>query len=599
MATSRWTEELLNEASLQGDDPGARPNADELAKRAMTSGGGVHRYNHLLEVADAILASPSVALNPDSTLHKQLQEFSADALAYFQPVPAPEWVDEDKLRLGAKLWEKNSVASTGVLYALSLPCAYLYKAGVPALYETGKLAEHRYIFQRIYETGLFVDAVMDSGGIEVLEDFVPNQNDLYLEVLKDLDPDGGWQSHGRGSLVRSAAGSSTQADLEARVEEEVRKRSQPKRYLWGRGFLAARKVRFLHASIRFMLMNPDLMKPLSAAAAARPGEPQTLTDQLAETSPPWDMDAYGMPINQEELALVLLTFGYQIPLGLERWGCRIGRKQKEAFLHLWKVVGHMMGIREDLMTDDWDEARDLVALVLKRQAGPSKFGQELTKALMGFMMEYFPHVTPGLRHRLPAHLIISQLGKVDPAYPPMILPEDVYRDTRRLVPRALFGLLMLWIRLYYTVRDGIVARIPLLGDNLMSTLHHAAEELIESWRDQFRRKPFDIAGNKAWVKKRGADKETQEALMHWRRRIFNNVAFAIVLLFVAVAALVATGVVTLVPPSLLAGKWQVVRWLGAGSVVSGLLAWMVMSWRLPRVFAKRPVVDATPGGAGQ
>jgi len=592
MAASRWTEEMLDEASQQGDAPKAHPNADRLAEEVMISEGGVRSYNHLLEVADALLASPSLAVNPDSALHKHLAEFPGEALEYFQPAPAPVWLDEDKLSLGAALWADNSVASTGVLYALSLPCAYLYKAGVPALYETGKLAKHKYVFQRIYETGLFVDAVMDEDGIEVLEDYVPDRHQLYLEVLRELDTDGDWKQEGRGSLVRAAPGSSGQEGLEERVEAEVRKRSQPKRFLWGRGFLAARKVRFLHASIRFMLMNPDRMKPV-AAAAAKNGEPQTLTDRLSATTPLWDRKAYGIPINQEELALVLLTFGYHIPLGLERWGCRISREQKEAFLHLWRVIGHMMGIRDDLMTDDWDEARELAELVLKRQAGPSKFGQELTKSLMGFMMEYFPHVTPGLRHRLPAHMIISQLGRIDPAYPPMILPEDVYRDTRRLIPRAMFGLAMLWIRLYYTVREGIVARIPLVGDNLMSTLHRAAEELIKSWRDQYRRRPFDIAGNKAWVQKRGANEETAKALMVWRRRIFNNVALAIVLLFLAVAALVATGVVTLVPLAWLASKWQVVRALGAGSVVSGLLAWMVMSWRLPRVFAKRPEIDLT------
>jgi hypothetical protein len=592
MATSRWTEELLDEASDQGDDPKARPNADHLAEEVMTSEGGVRSYNHLLEVADSVLASPSLVLNRDSTLHRHLAEFPGEALEYFQPAPAPDWLDKDRLRLGASLWADNSVAATGVLYALSLPCAYLYKAGVPALYETGKLAEHKYVFQRIYETGLFVDAVMDDDGIEVLEDYVPDQHHLYLEVLRELDPAGDWTQEGRGSLVRAAPGSSDQPNLQERVEAEVEKRSQPKRYLWGRGFLAARKVRFLHASIRFMLMNPDKVKS-HAAAAAGSGEPQTLTDRLSDTTPLWDRKAYGVPINQEELALVLLTFGYHIPLGLERWGCRTSRKQKEAFLHLWKVIGHMMGIRDDLMTDDWDEARELVELVLKRQAGPSKFGKALTRSLMDFMMDYFPHVTPGLRHRLPAHMIISQLGRLNADYPAMILPEDVYRDTRRLLPRVLFGLGMLWIRLYYSVRDGIIARIPLVGDNLMSTLHHAAEELIASWRDQYRRRPFDIAGNKAWVKKRGANEETAKVLMAWRRRIFNNVALAVVLLFVAVAALVATGVVTLVPLAWLASKWQVVRALGAGSVVSGLLAWVVMSWRLPRVFATRPEIDLT------
>jgi len=37
--------------------------------------------------------------------------------------------------------------------------------GVPALYRTEKLAEHKYVFQRIYETGLMLDAVMHPDGI--------------------------------------------------------------------------------------------------------------------------------------------------------------------------------------------------------------------------------------------------------------------------------------------------------------------------------------------------------------------------------------------------------------------------------------------------
>jgi hypothetical protein len=574
---------LLDEASRQGDNPTVHPNADDLATGVMSHEDGVDRYNHLLEVADALLASPALALTKDSALRRQLEVFSPEALRYFEPAAAPPWVDEARLRAASALWEDNSVASIAVLYALSLPCTYLYKNGVPALYETGKLSKHEYIFQRIHETGLFVDDVMSLGGIEVLTDYVPDEERLYLDTLRDLDARGDWKRAPRGGFVRGAGESRDASGLGVLVAQEVAKRRPVKRFLWGRGFLTARKVRFLHSSIRFMLLNPDKMRPRRAPEA----EPQTLTDRLSDAPAPWNR-AYGTPINQEELAFGLLSFGYLIPMGLEHWGCRISRETKEAFLHLWRVVGHVMGIREDLMTDDWDEATDLLARVMKRQAGHSDFGEHLTVALMEFARSYFPHVSTGLKRRLPAHMIVDQLGRMDPAYPAMVLPGDVLKDTTRAAPRALFSLLMLWIRFYYRVQHGFLSRVPLAGETMLSALHRASEELIESWRDQFRRRPFDLSGNMAWVRRRGADPETEAKLQRWRRKLFNNLAFAIVCLFVMVALLAGAGVAAFVPSSLLAGKWTLAKSLGLGSLVSAFVAWAWMTWRMPRVFASRP-----------
>jgi hypothetical protein len=582
MATSRWTKELLNKASTQGDNPEVHPNADELATEVMSQ-GEVHSYNHLLEVADTLLASPSLALTPHSALRRHLEEFSPNALRYFEPSPAPEWVDEAKLRDASALWEENSVAAIASLYALSLPCTYLYKNGVPALYETGKLTRHEYIFQRIHETGLFVDDVMSTGGIEVLSDFVPDEDELLMKVLRELDPEGDWQRGGRGRLHR-AAGALESSELGARVEAEMAKLRKPNRFLWGKGYLTARKVRFLHASIRFMLRNPDKMRP----AATPGGAPETLRDQYADAPAPWDEEGRGAPINQTELAFGLLSFGYLIPMGLERMGCRIRRERKESFLHLWRVIGHVMGVREDLMTEDWDEATALLALVREQEFGHTDFGEHLTVALMDFARSYFPHLTTGLQRRLPAHMIVDQLGRLDPSYPAMVLPADVLKDTKRLGPQAAFRAVMLWVRLYYAVRDRIVGRIPLVGETLLSSLHRSSEELIESWRDQFRRRPFNVAGNMAWVRRRGADPKTEARLQRWRRKMFNNLAFAIGCLFVMVTVLVAAGVVAVVPHGLLAQKWPLVKILGGGSAFFGFVAWLWMTWRMPRVLVSRP-----------
>jgi hypothetical protein len=582
MATSRWTEALLDEASRQGDNPTIHPNADDLATGVMSHEGGVHRYNHLLEVADALQNAPSLALTRDSALRRHLEEFSSEALRYFEPAECPPWVDAARLRTASALWEDNSVAAIAVLYALSLPCTYLYRNGVPALYETGKLTQAEYIFQRIHETGVFVDDVMSLGGITVLRDYEPDEEQHCLDTLRRLDPEGDWQRAPRGSFIR-AAGDTTDEGLQDRVEQEMARSRQAKRFLWGRGFLTARKVRFLHSSIRFMLRNPEKMRQAPAGGHA----PQTLTDRLSDVPAPWN-EGFGAPINQEELAFGLLSFGYLIPMGLEHWGCPISREQKEAFLHLWRVIGHVMGIREDLMTDDWDEATDLLALVMKRQAGRSEFGEHLTVALMAFARSYFPHLSTGLKRRLPAHMIVDQLGRMNPDYPAMVLPADVLADTTRVAPRAAFKLLMAWIRFYYRVQHGLLSRIPLAGETMLAALHRASEELIASWRDQFRRQPFDLSGNMAWIRRRGADKESEARLQSWRLRMFNNLGFAIACLFAMVALLAGAGVAAALPSSLLAAKWSLAKGLCLASLLSAFTAWAWMTWRMPRVFDSRP-----------
>jgi hypothetical protein len=580
MATSRWTSALLDQATREGDDPTVHPNADELAAQVMTHPDGIRRYNHLLEVADVLLESPALVLTERSALRRHLREFAPEALSYYEPAPAPSWLDEEKLKAATRLWQDNALASIGVLYALSLPTAYLYVTGVPALYETGKLAKHEYVFQRIYETGLFVDAVMDEGGIEVLHDYVTDERQQYLQALEKLDPQGGWHSEGTRKLERAAG--AAPADLAARVEEEVAHRHPTQRFLWGRGYLTTKKVRFLHASIRFMLAHPPATPPSAA------GEPRTLAERLSTTQwAAWNTEKNGVPINQEQLALVLMSFGYLIPVGLERWGCRISRGHKEAFLHLWRVVGHVLGIRDDLMTDDWDEATTLTATILSRQAGASPYGQHLTVALMDFMRTYLPRFAPGLRQRLPAHFILDQLQPLNPAYPGMILPPEDLEAIQAPVRRVLYAAVRSWIRLYYAAREGIVGRIPFVGESLLSALHRSSEELIGSWRDQFRRRPFDVSGNMAWVRPPGYSRKSEAELERWRRKIFNNLGLAVLSLFVSVALLVALLATAVVPHGLLADKWQLMKGLALGSAVFAFGSWVWMTWRLPRIFASR------------
>ena len=531
-----FTNEYLDRIRKEGD-----PKVDALVEHVLAApvGGkesGRLDYNLMLDLADRIVATPSLRFVADSVLNQELKRVPAGLEEYFAPEVAPAWVDARKLELGARLWQQNMLAMLGVLYAYSLPACYLVAKGIPALFQTSKLRDPRYLSQRVYETGLMLDAVMGKDGISVVEDIAP------------------------GSGERTS-------------------------YLWGNGYVTAKKVRFLHASMRYMLINRARLAADGAAgdASARDtgaGEAATITESLSRQASSWDTDALGAPVNQEDLAYTLLTFGYALPRGLERWGCPVSREERAGFLHLWRVVGHVMGIRDELMTDDWDEAEKLFDTIAARQANTSHDGVVLTESLLGFLAAYLPdHMS--LSHRIAALMIIDQLGM---EHAQMILRPELVRQSLRADRRAIYWVGRTGLRLYYGIRTHVLRRLPTVASLFGNLLENSAHQLIESWRDAYVRRPFYVPANSTtWQRQRDAGEAFVESLRAWRRKMFNTLGLAVGQLVIAGFSFAA------LLPAWLFGTQTSVRWTAIVCAVTALGAVATMKWRLPAVFAERPV----------
>ena len=55
-----------------------------------------------------------------------------------------------------------------------------------------------------------------------------------------------------------------------------------------------------------------------------------------------------VPINQEDMAVTLLAFSYNVLVGVEAIrGAELPSGEQEAFLHLWRYMGHLMGVAEE------------------------------------------------------------------------------------------------------------------------------------------------------------------------------------------------------------------------------------------------------------
>jgi hypothetical protein len=124
----------------------------------------------------------------------------------------------------------------------------------------------------------------------------------------------------------------------------------------GKGIATTLKVRLVHASIR----------------------------HFVGASPKYKEVEWQKPINQEDLAYTLLTFGLAMVMGLEKMKVKLSTQQAEDFYYAWTVVGMHLGIRPEMIPTDLSDARAQGAAMLNRLVKPTENAQSITKALLDF-----------------------------------------------------------------------------------------------------------------------------------------------------------------------------------------------------------------------
>lgn len=147
----------------------------------------------------------------------------------------------------------------------------------------------------------------------------------------------------------------------------------------GRGIRSIQKVRLIHAVIRRFVKRSE-----------------------------WDIDTLGEPINQEDMALTLMTFSISPITALQQIGIHESEELLDAYLHTWCAIGEILGINRDVLPGTLEDAQQLLDKILERQSGSSDAGKLLAKALVQFSRETFP------RDRLddaPVYIIRSLIGR--------------------------------------------------------------------------------------------------------------------------------------------------------------------------------------------
>lgn len=273
----------------------------------------------------------------ESGLGKPLEEYVRLAR------PLPDWADRERIARAEEMFWDHGALSVTLLFCASLPECYVVPDLAAVLHATGQLEKR--VEHRIRTTGAMIFPVMMRGG-------------LTAET--------------------------------------------------GSGIAQILKVRLIHATVRNLILRASPGEALAALAAAGEDARGPLIPRLATIQPGdsmhaalfahgWDLEANGLPNNQEELAYTLLTFSYVFLRAMRRLGIGFTPAEEEDYLHAWNVAGHFLGIRRELMVDNMRDAEALFARMQARgraeRAGRDDRG-DVRPALGAALMDGMKSVMP-------------------------------------------------------------------------------------------------------------------------------------------------------------------------------------------------------------
>ena len=166
--------------------------------------------------------------------------------------------------------------------------------------------------------------------------------------------------------------------------------------------------------------------------------------------PEWDTSQLGLPVNQVDMQASYLGFSAVFLMGQRLFGIPVPRAEAAAVMHLWRYIGWLMGVEDELMCDDEQQGRVLLYRNLISQAPPDDTSVVLARALMDEPLHRRYRWAAGLQGRFnrARHLslvswFIGQQGMRNlglpptlPWYPLMLMaPMALHSAALRLLPR--------------------------------------------------------------------------------------------------------------------------------------------------------------------
>ncbi|MEU4998542.1 oxygenase MpaB family protein [Streptomyces sp. NPDC021622] len=148
---------------------------------------------------------------------------------------------------------------------------------------------------------------------------------------------------------------------------------------------------------------------------------------LLPKSPGWSQTSGGqkIPISQADLMVTWHSLATLVMRKLLEWKVPVSRAESEAYLHVWQVTAHMLGVRDEYIPATWEAAEAQSKQLLDPVLARSDEGVKLTEMLLDIVAELDAGVSRPLVSAFSRYTLGDRIGDLiglseEPFWQPLI-----------------------------------------------------------------------------------------------------------------------------------------------------------------------------------
>ncbi|WBB61919.1 oxygenase MpaB family protein [Streptomyces sp. WMMC500] len=133
---------------------------------------------------------------------------------------------------------------------------------------------------------------------------------------------------------------------------------------------------------------------------------------LLPQSPGWTDTSGGqtIPISQADVMVTWHSLATFVMRKMIEWKVRISAADSEAYLHVWQVTAHMLGVRDEYIPATWAAANAQSKQLLDPVLGPTEEGLKLCEILLDIVAELDAGLTRPLISAFSRYTLGDQIG---------------------------------------------------------------------------------------------------------------------------------------------------------------------------------------------
>lgn len=120
-----------------------------------------------------------------------------------------------------------------------------------------------------------------------------------------------------------------------------------------------------------------------------------------------------IPISNGDILITFHSLGTYVHSKLVEWrryGLRVSAAEEEAYLHMWQVALHLLGVRDEFIPATWAAAHEQSQYALTPILAPTREGIDLADTLLNLTSSVDLGITKGFQREFARYVLSDRIG---------------------------------------------------------------------------------------------------------------------------------------------------------------------------------------------